>query len=521
MDRMMNIYYKRDLEANFLVIEDETFEEDRFDLRMLEGNDLPFFLKLSLRQMNGITSLWYKVTSMHPIEQLFERRSLTGADILLLMNSLRSALDNVRTYLLEPEEILLDPSYIFMSPDRKQVRFIYVPHFESAEGSSLKGLTEFILRKLDHKDPRAVEAGYELYERVASDQEGFSRIWEDISGRIFDVRSDLPAQEQPERVQQPAFAGSASAASRREEASLEHEPESDASPKNQSRFARIRKYLLPVTAGICLTALLFWLAVRVWRLDATQIGGLFFGTLAAVWLVCTLVLDHKKERAPIWDEEDDAQEEQFWNALTQADGIETTDAVITGASASAHPGSPASFPGSSSTSRESLSPAFRTDSSLTFRADSSPAVYPAPVYPTVSSKNSTLPENSLPGRISAEEEWIHGETRALGEVEQQNRLVLISQDARRCRDLVLESSICLIGKSRSMADICIPLDVISRVHARIDQTDEGIFLTDLNSMNGTFVNGEERLIPHQRVRIREDDRISFATVHFKVARRDY
>ena len=48
MDRIMNIYYKRDLEANFLVIEDEAFEEDRFDLRMLEGNDLPFFLKLSL-----------------------------------------------------------------------------------------------------------------------------------------------------------------------------------------------------------------------------------------------------------------------------------------------------------------------------------------------------------------------------------------------------------------------------------------------------------------------------------------
>ena len=130
-------------------------------------------------------------------------------------------------------------------------------------------------------------------------------------------------------------------------------------------------------------------------------------------------------------------------------------------------------------------------------------------------------ETSLSGRLSAEEEWIHGETRALGEVERQNRLVLISQDARRCRDLVLESSICLIGKSRSMADICIPLDVISRVHARIDQTDEGIFLTDLNSMNGTFVNGEERLIPHKRVRIREGDRISFATVHFKVARRDY
>ena len=78
----------------------------------------------------------------------------------------------------------------------------------------------------------------------------------------------------------------------------------------------------------------------------------------------------------------------------------------------------------------------------------------------------------------------------------------------------------IIGRDIT-SDILLCNDSISRRHAEVLRSAEGWSVHDLGSSNGTFVNGEERLIPHQRVRIREGDRISFATVHFKVARRDY
>jgi len=46
-------------------------------------------------------------------------------------------------------------------------------------------------------------------------------------------------------------------------------------------------------------------------------------------------------------------------------------------------------------------------------------------------------------------------------------------------------------------DICIPKGTVSRHHARIDMTDRGLVITDLESENGIFVNGErvkERLL---------------------------
>ena len=111
-------------------------------------------------------------------------------------------------------------------------------------------------------------------------------------------------------------------------------------------------------------------------------------------------------------------------------------------------------------------------------------------------------------------------TRYLGGDDAQLKPVLVSQDVRRCPDLTVETASALIGKSREETDLCIPLDVISRVHARIDTDGENVYLTDENSTNGTFVNNE-RLAPMEKRQVCSGDYISFATVHFKLQMRDY
>ena len=67
----MNISYLHDLDANYLVIEDESFCPEKYTLRMLEKNAPGSFLKLSLKQMNGVTILRYRITSMQPLERIY------------------------------------------------------------------------------------------------------------------------------------------------------------------------------------------------------------------------------------------------------------------------------------------------------------------------------------------------------------------------------------------------------------------------------------------------------------------
>ena len=72
----------------------------------------------------------------------------------------------------------------------------------------------------------------------------------------------------------------------------------------------------------------------------------------------------------------------------------------------------------------------------------------------------------------------------------------------------------LVGKERAGADICLDSPGVSRIHARLVWMDDAYFVSDLSSVNGTFLNGEKlesgvvRLLRHQ-------DELVFADCSFR------
>ena len=60
-------------------------------------------------------------------------------------------------------------------------------------------------------------------------------------------------------------------------------------------------------------------------------------------------------------------------------------------------------------------------------------------------------------------------------------------------------------------DVSLLLESISRFHARLDHRDSGWVLTDLNSSNGTFVNGERIAVPRM---LANKDVVTFGRADF-------
>jgi hypothetical protein len=56
---------------------------------------------------------------------------------------------------------------------------------------------------------------------------------------------------------------------------------------------------------------------------------------------------------------------------------------------------------------------------------------------------------------------------------------------------------------------------ISRMHAKLMKKEDGLYLLDLNSTNGTFLNGES-LISGEDVKIEEGDIVAFAKCEYMV-----
>lgn len=94
-------------------------------------------------------------------------------------------------------------------------------------------------------------------------------------------------------------------------------------------------------------------------------------------------------------------------------------------------------------------------------------------------------------------------------------IVLRSTDIENPITIIPNGFPCIIGKSARSSDVKIEERFISRVHARLYEETDGYYIEDLNSSNGTYLNGQ-RLKAHELTTINIGDKVIFADLEFIV-----
>ena len=89
-------------------------------------------------------------------------------------------------------------------------------------------------------------------------------------------------------------------------------------------------------------------------------------------------------------------------------------------------------------------------------------------------------------------------------------LAFFRSDGER-RDFPLARSVTTLGRGKK-SHLRIPLRSVSRIHAQIEIREDGVFIRDLGSSNGTRLNGK-RVV---EARLRPGSRISLGWAHFVV-----
>jgi len=86
------------------------------------------------------------------------------------------------------------------------------------------------------------------------------------------------------------------------------------------------------------------------------------------------------------------------------------------------------------------------------------------------------------------------------------------QQADLGRRFVIDKEVITIGRGRDN-DVVLPSDCVSRRHARIEQRDGHVYLVDLASTNGTYINDEPR--PVRDRQLQRGDQIKVGDTIFK------
>ncbi len=90
---------------------------------------------------------------------------------------------------------------------------------------------------------------------------------------------------------------------------------------------------------------------------------------------------------------------------------------------------------------------------------------------------------------------------------------LYREDGGRGQNISLEKLPLTIGKLSEYADAVLRDPTVSRIHARIIRTGDDYFVQDLNSRNGTYVNGK-RLLPNEKFMLFPEDEVAFGKCTF-------
>lgn len=458
----MEVMYRRDGEQNYMVWKaPEDLQGNEYQVRMLLVNEIPGLLRCRLRKINGEAYLYYEITSKQPLTRVFEHRAAGAEDIRALALSLRETLDGIARYLLPDDGMVLEPEFIYMDLETKEMRFCYLPFCREEIRESFRGLAEYLLKSLNHEEEQAVLWGYQLYSKTSEENYRVRAVLESLRGKLETVKKEAEKEKEPicEDKKKQSSAGREEK-SQRQSVSQRMTGQECLKKKEKSRKGAV----LGITVILCLAGCAALAAFRV--LTLTQTGGILFLMAGVFYYLFTGKIEGNKGQR---------EEKQRKRRGEKGGTLENHKK------------------GSRKKEMKRMAGRLRKEN-------------------REEEEICDFQEDSCDPPYDSQEE-IYGQTTLLGKDTAGRYPVLVSVNPEVRENVEIKKEKFVIGKLRGQTDLTLNLPVVSRMHAEIERRDGKYFLVDLNSTNGTYLNGE-RLEANEYRQLSSGDEIIFASAAY-------
>ncbi|MBO5388061.1 MAG: FHA domain-containing protein [Lachnospiraceae bacterium] len=146
-----------------------------YRLKMLENNDIEGLIRPIAIELDGELTLKYNTNSYYVLDRLFLKFKPDGSFLGIIMGQLERVLNRLREFLLEPDDLVIKPEYMFYNWGEKALKLIYIPGYGKNIKEQLKSFLEYVMRIFDHRDESGVRYMYGMYDLICEDT--FS-IWD-------------------------------------------------------------------------------------------------------------------------------------------------------------------------------------------------------------------------------------------------------------------------------------------------------------------------------------------------------
>lgn len=454
----MRAEYKRDMNHNYLILygEDE-INTDSYQVRMLVGNVIPSLLKCRIQGMDGRFLVYFDITSKQALSVLYEEKKMGVEDLRLIFGGFVKAMEDAAEYLMNPGQFIISPEYIYTDIEKQEIYFCMMPGYEKDIKEQFQFLTEYILPKIDHQDQDAVILGYGVYKRAMEDSFHLEHIKEELyktQGQqgTTTTKAEQMKTESEQRQESEDF-------NPEEEGFWENEEINQEFVRDGEKSKRLS---LPQKTGVIVLAAILLCGIAAITLmgylpylETGTILGIIIVLVACVMLFVYVSKIKKKPGALRQGREEERDKPKG----------------ITG-----------------------KVPTDQTDQSQNT------------IKSVVKSTNKPVAKSS---QLHAD----YGETVVLSAGAVSGPASLVSKEPGELATIYINEDLTVIGKLETACDAVISLPTVSRIHAKIKKKEDAYYLTDMNSRNGTAVNGR-LLLPDEEYQLEPEDEVDFAQARY-------
>lgn len=493
----VSYHYQNEGNASYLVATPAENALIRYQVKMLENNQIPNLLPFNIAERNGQSELYYEVTSWVTLAQILERKKLQKDEVLSLLRSLLGACRELPEYQLPVSGLQLTLDLVFIRAGNFGVRFVYLPAADAAESiESIRGfLKDLIMRgSIAASSDNLIAALLELLNRPDLNmqhlQEFLQLQCQDNpipSGKK--LRQAAPPAQEPERqqpqiVQQdlpptnPAFDTTEFGRAFAPKPQL-FPPEilEDSPTSTKKKGASAKRLIFIMLQGAFLLILGGLLTSGTLAGEDGSFSPLnLFGVLLIFGCVDFLIF------------------RRFFKGKKSEDDVGKYESVPSSRSTPQAPPypSPPSAPPRKAPQTSSVS-----DMAAPFSAPTPRPVEPqcvAPVHPTPAANVGVLEE--------------YEETAFMDEG---GEPCVVYYENGLGRRTPFQNGRLVVGTQKGQVDLVLPGPRVSHIHAEFRQQGEGFVIIDCNSKNGTYLNGSrDRITSNTPYPIQNGDAIRLA-----------
>lgn len=449
----MKAEYKRDMNHNYLILYGEKdINTDSYQVRMLVGNIIPSLLKCRIQGVDGKFMMYFDITSKQAVSTLYEEKKLGIEDLRLIFGGFVRVMEEAAEYLINPAQLVLKPQYIFADCEKKELFFCLMPGYDKDIKEQFQLLTEYILPKIDHEDGEAVILGYGVYRRTMENSFHLEHIKEELyrkQDNKEEIKTETKKDSQEISVQETGEENLMQSSEMSENFWREDKAEKTDSHKLFGKKVTVFALILLALAGVTIAISGGYLPHQ----DISVLLGIVLAGMGGIMLAVVII---RKAKAVYKQPQRKSRE------------------------------------------KPQLSETFvRPPVNEILQEGSEDSI-------------KTMMEKKSPHR---EREEDFGETVVLSAGVVSGPASLVSREPGELAPIYLQEELTVIGKLENACDAVIDLPTVSRIHAKIRKREEEYYLSDMNSRNGTIVNGR-LLLPEEEYRLQEEDEVDFAQARY-------